>query len=49
MLEKVLKFSPEQKKELKSYWKEKILNISSARVLDRYWAHLDFDMFYVAC
>ena len=23
--------------------------MKSTRILDKYWAHLDFDMFYVAC
>jgi hypothetical protein len=32
----------------KDWWKE-INQLRMDRVLDRYWAHLDFDMFYIAC
>ena len=32
----------------KDWWKE-INQLRMDRDLDRYWAHLDFDMFYIAC
>jgi hypothetical protein len=32
----------------REWWKE-INQLRTDRILDRHWAHLDFDMFYVAC
>lgn len=49
MLRKTMQYSIEQKKEIKKSWNEDIFNIKNNRNLNKYWAHLDFDMFYVAC
>ena len=49
MLKKCLSFNDAQKHEMKKEWWAEINRMRSQRPLDRYWAHLDFDMFYIAC
>jgi hypothetical protein len=49
MLRKSFEFTYEQKKQIKQDWAEEIQKISKSRNLTKIWAHLDFDMFYVAC
>jgi 2-phosphoglycerate kinase len=49
MLRKCLAFSMEQKEQMKREWWKEINEMKRNRPLDRYWAHFDFDMFYIAC
>ena len=49
MLKKCLSFSYEQRENIKRDWWKEINEMRKYRVLDRYWAHFDFDMFYIAC
>ena len=34
---------------MKREWWKDINEMKKNRPLDRYWAHFDFDMFYIAC
>ncbi len=34
---------------MKNTWDKKIKQYEKYRDLTKYWAHLDFDMFYAAC
>lgn len=43
-----MEFSQQQKHHMKEIWKAKIDEINEKRDLSKYWAHFDFDMFYVA-
>lgn len=49
MLQKVMEFSIEQKQHMKAIWMKKIDQLIENRPLNKYWAHFDYDMFYVAC
>ena len=49
MLKKCLSYSEAQKDQIKKEWWAEINKMRAERPLKRYWAHLDFDMFYIAC
>lgn len=44
-----MSFQDHQKSKIREHWENKMKDISENRPLNRYWAHFDFDMFYVAC
>lgn len=49
MLRKCLAFTSEQREQMKKEWWKDINEMKKSRPMDRYWAHFDFDMFYIAC
>lgn len=49
MLKKCFAFSIEQKEVIKKDWWKEMNEMRRTRELGRYWAHFDFDMFYIAC
>lgn len=49
MVKKTFSFTSEHKEQIKREWWKEINEMKKNRHLDRYWAHFDFDMFYIAC
>ena len=49
MLKNCMNFTAEQKEGFRKEWWKEMNEMRKKRVLDRYWAHFDFDMFYIAC
>lgn len=49
MLRKCMSYSVEQKEQMKKDWWKEMNEMRQERELDKFWAHFDFDMFYIAC